>query len=264
MELNVRGDQISYLYRKGEENGATVIFIHGSTMCADSMEVFFDDLPQYTCISVDLPGHGRSGGGGCVSAGDYTDYIVEFLEQLRMQNRIDGKTVIAGFSLGGCIALELAIRETQGVDGLIILDSGADLTENSPLLGSVRSLTPDALDLEALFSNCFGTITTDEFRGDMMKQLLDGSPSKEVSYHDLIAAQSYQRPQDCRNISVPVLAVNGDEDNVVPAQCAIHLWESIPDCTLTILPFVGHGGIFEYKDFLTGVMSNFITHKVTV
>ena len=100
-----------------------MLFIHGSGLHSEiwrgqkqclqaSMEV----------VLVDLPGHGKSPGDGCDSAGQYGDAVYEAMRGLNPY-----RYYVAGHSLGGAIAMSLALFHPDAVEGLILIGTGAKL-----------------------------------------------------------------------------------------------------------------------------------------
>lgn len=89
-------------------------------------------LPGGFCsIGVDWPGHGRSPAGTAPSTElRYAQIIEELLESLT-----PGGAVLAGNSVGGNVAVRLAIRRPDLVRGLMIIDGGG--FEDHPLPGRV-------------------------------------------------------------------------------------------------------------------------------
>lgn len=262
MNIQVKGKNIFFKKQKRKGANHTILFIHGAVMDCSRMRLFFHYFKNCNCIAVDLPCHGGSEGPKLSTIEEYADFIADFLDSLSEKKLLDGPVIIAGYSMGGCIALELAIRQFKQISGIIILDSGADLAGNLPLLTAMADVKPEDIDFEAFFSMCFGTISTQRFKKIMLNALMSTKASNDVCYSDLATSGIFSKLEECKNISVPVLVIQGDEDQIIPLSCALNLRNTIPNCSLTVLPFVGHSGIFEYISFTTEAMKNFISHKI--
>jgi proline iminopeptidase len=92
------------------------------------MSVFTEFLSrQYRTIAPDLRGYGKSR-----SRGDFQmrDHLTD-LQALLQRQQID-RCLLLGWSLGGILALELAIAEPQRFSGLILVASAARPRSNHP------------------------------------------------------------------------------------------------------------------------------------
>jgi pimeloyl-ACP methyl ester carboxylesterase len=98
-----------------------VLFLHGNSLCKEVFAAQVASLPSrdFRAVSVDLPGHGASSDSPSPEASytmpGYADAIVEVLEAMDIDH-----VAIVGWSLGGHVALELAIR-FPGVVGLCLV-----------------------------------------------------------------------------------------------------------------------------------------------
>lgn len=99
-----------------------MLFIHGFLNEAVVWSGVIDELQDsFRCIAVDLPGHGRSTG---VGAGNYGRDLV--LNDVR--SALDGlgvqQSFVVGHSLGGYLALALAIEDPERVLGIGLVGAG--------------------------------------------------------------------------------------------------------------------------------------------
>lgn len=112
----------SFHHNINSENPPLVL-IHG----AGGMNLYWPlqirRLPGYDVYAIDLPGHGKSDTcDGQQTIGDYGKYFVQWLESIHLR-----RAVFIGHSLGGAIALTLAIHHPEYVVGLVLIGSGARL-----------------------------------------------------------------------------------------------------------------------------------------
>ncbi|MEM7554405.1 MAG: alpha/beta hydrolase [Cyanobacteria bacterium P01_A01_bin.84] len=104
---------------KGE--GFPILCLHGHPGSSRSMEVFTNYLSQrFQTIAPDLRGYGKS---PTRSNFDMTDHLQD-LEELLDRNEVE-KCLILGWSLGGILAMELALKLPQRVTGLILIATAA-------------------------------------------------------------------------------------------------------------------------------------------
>lgn len=102
--------------------GPAILFVHGWLNDATVWEGVIDQLSdEFRCIAVDLRGHGQSDAAG---AGNYGRPLV--LDDLRriLEERGIAQACIVGHSLGGYLALALAIEDPDRVSGLGLVAAG--------------------------------------------------------------------------------------------------------------------------------------------
>ncbi len=111
---------------KGE--GFPILCLHGHPGSGQCMSVFTQHLSQrFQTIAPDLRGYGRS----CTTQPfQMPDHLID-LEALLDQLAID-HCLILGWSLGGILALELALRFPQRIRGLILVATAACPRGNHP------------------------------------------------------------------------------------------------------------------------------------
>lgn len=108
----------------------TLVFIHGA---GSSGRVWHLQLAQFRkALAVNLPGHPV--GSGYTSIKDYADFMTDYIERNDVKN-----PVIIGHSMGGAIAIELALRDTN-MAGLVLVGTGARLKVHS---GTLRAILED-------------------------------------------------------------------------------------------------------------------------
>lgn len=104
-----------------------VLFVHGLGGASGQWRAQLASLrPHRRAIALDLRGHGRSmrskGGGYGIS--DYASDVAAVADELEL-----GRFVLAGHSLGGLVAVEVAGRHQDRVAGLLLADPNGDMSE---------------------------------------------------------------------------------------------------------------------------------------
>lgn len=105
---------------KLEGNGKTLVFIHGLSDNLLYWEFLASNLKQnHQVLRVDLRGHGESEmGNDEITIDTYVNDLNNLLDELEVPN-----VNLIGFSLGGAVALDFAIRYPQKVDSLVLMSS---------------------------------------------------------------------------------------------------------------------------------------------
>src|SRR5438105_12497388 len=102
-----------------------IVFIHGSGDSAHIWRLQIGHLGANRAFAIDLPGHGQRPDSLPAEA-TVRDYAQAAYEIIRHELRLE-KPVIAGHSLGGAIALTMALEYGSELGGLILIGTGARL-----------------------------------------------------------------------------------------------------------------------------------------
>lgn len=102
--------------------GRKLIFIHAAGSNGHAWHRQYDALgAAHSPIALDLPGHGRSAGvEGLHSVEAYADFVVAFADALKIDS-----AVIVGCSMGGAVAMDLALRHPGRVQALVLMATAA-------------------------------------------------------------------------------------------------------------------------------------------
>ena len=115
-----------FVESKGE--GFPVLCLHGHPGTGGSLSVFTDYLCQrFWTLAPDLRGYGRSQVSAEFELVEHLRDLEALLERLGI-----GSFLLLGWSLGGILALELALRYPQRVKGLILIATAARPRGNHP------------------------------------------------------------------------------------------------------------------------------------
>jgi len=158
---------------------------------------------------------------------------------------------VAGVSLGGMIAQELALRHPRRVLGLLLVSTTPGLPHGSlprrstiPTLLSVpfydRSKPPEPL-FRLIFSR------KDVPRGEELLAgweavLLKEEPINPIGFlGQITAAIGHSTGSRLRSIRCPTVILAGDEDALTPVEGSRYMAEQIPGSVLHVLSETGHG-----------------------
>lgn len=103
---------------KIQGEGEAVILMHGLFGALDNLSALARHLSDsYRVISVDLANHGKSIHYQDISYGSMANDVLELLDELTLD-----KVSLVGHSMGGKVAMELALRYPQRVNTLVVAD----------------------------------------------------------------------------------------------------------------------------------------------
>jgi len=232
--------------------GQRMLFIHGSG-CSSAI---WHRQKEYLHASmqvvlIDLPGHGRSTGDGCSSVEEYGDAVYHSLKDQAPYS-------IAGHSLGGAIAMYLALSHPDIVSGIILIGTGAKLRVLPSILdGIVREKERTIEEINTLsFSRATSAATRAEVFGMMM-----GCP-KEVTVKDFAACDRYDMMNSVGSIGLPTLILCGEDDAMTPARYSRFLKENIAHSKLVLIRDAGHMVMVEKPDEVNAAIEIFVKERL--
>ena len=179
---------------------------------------------------------------------------------------------VAGHSMGGQIAQELALACPEKVQSLIILASWASMDEKGKalieLFGDLTQTLEGTLYQKVLLPWLF----TDRFYSTpgAMEQLIQWiesnpfPPTPHGLYHQSRAIVGSNTSDRLASIHCPTLIVVGNEDLVTPVKFSEQLAQGIPNSELIILERTGHAFVVESAEYVAKVMLDFLSRADAV
>ncbi len=163
-----------FVQRVGDD-GPVVAFLHGLFGQGKNFTAIAKALtPDLRSLLLDLPNHGRSPWTGT------TDYLAAAdAVAARLRTEHDGPVHVVGHSMGGKVAMVLALRHPQLVDRLVVVDispvdsEGGDEFEH--LLGSLQRLDLTTLSRRGEADERLrADVPDDRVRGFLLQNLRSG------------------------------------------------------------------------------------------
>ncbi len=229
----------------GPKSATPIVFIHGLGGSLSSWQLVMGGLAAtHRMSALDLPGHG----GSSKTAPAATDYSAAGLAGAIGEALTNGKrkpSVIVGHSLGGAVALNLAIAHPQLVAGLVLVDSAALGSSIGQELLELMGGDSGAETARGLLSLFFQDqkLVSDRGIEEMAAFQEDGGWEAQqavaaAAFAD--GAQSFGLENALRGIDKPVLLIWGENDRVIPLDHAVSALTVFPDALLKVLPATGH------------------------
>jgi len=252
---------IPFAYRDtGPATGVPlVLFNHWGAVLDNFDPAIIDGLAQTRrVITTDYRGIGGSGGSAPLTVGEMADDAIQLIHALGLET-VD----VLGFSLGGFVAQDIALKAPNLVRRLILTGTGPAGGSGIDKVGSVTwpLMFKGLLTLRDPKFYLFFTSTPNGRRSASLylqrlkarKKNRDKGPTPSAFLRQLkaITAWGKQPPQDLGSLRTPTLIVNGDNDIMVPSVHSSALAKRIPNAQLVIYEDAGHGGIFQHHvDFV--------------
>jgi pimeloyl-ACP methyl ester carboxylesterase len=248
------------MYYEIRGQGRPTILLHGAYMTIDLMGPLLPGLAESRqVIAVEQQGHGHTAD---VDRPLTYEQMADDTAELVRHLEID-KTDVVGYSMGGAIALQLAIRHPDLVRRLVLASS---------------SFTSDGMHAAAL--EMFPSITPELFAGSPIEEAYLRTAPNPADFPKLVArlTQLDTTPfawsaDDIRSLAAPTLIVLGDSDGV-RLEHAVELFRlrgggvmgdlaGLPKSQLAVLPGTAHyvppgSGFLDRTEWLLAMLPPFL------
>lgn len=231
-------------------NGPTLVLVHGLSHRRQAWDPVLPELTRYRrVVTIDLPGHGES---PPLPPGDdvnqaLLDAVDGMLDELAPD---EARAHVAGNSLGGWVALQLAARgRAASATALSPAGFGNSLFDQllakAVFRGSRAMARANRSRLPAMLHNpVLRSVTLTPFFARPWKvspeaALADAQSLIDNQVVDPILAQGFP-DETVVNTSVPVTIAWGRRDLLLPVHQARRARRCYPDAKVVILPGLGH------------------------
>jgi pimeloyl-[acyl-carrier protein] methyl ester esterase len=246
----------------GADCSPDLVLLHGWAMHSGVWRAVRDRLARHFHLHlVDLPGHGFSP--ACVpdSRAGALDRMLESLAEI-----LPASCIVCGWSLGGQMAIELALREPVRVRKLALISTTPSFVkredwqwgmESSMLQLFTQNLKRDYPTTMNRFLTLqvSGGSDTASVLSQLRKSLVERREPDGVA---LEAGLQILLTSDLRGkleyIQQPVLLVHGENDVITQPGAAKWMNEQLPESELVMLPRCGHAPFLSHSDqFVTNL-----------
>jgi 3-oxoadipate enol-lactonase len=224
-------------------SGPLVLFLGGLGMTRTGFDPQLAALgSRYRCVAWDMPGFGASPPpSGGLSFPALADAAADLIETLGEQS-----AHVGGLSMGGQVALHLALRHPARVRSLALLDSSPAFGMDGTDPEAWKRLRLDALDAGETPASMADAVLRSIMAPDADEDAVATAVASmsRISPAGLRAAVECLPSHDVRarlgEIAVPTLVLVGERDEETPLAYAEALATGIAGARLQIIPRAGH------------------------
>jgi pimeloyl-ACP methyl ester carboxylesterase len=233
------------MYYEVHGDGPPLVLLHGGAL---TIELSFGRVipslaEHHRVIAVELQGHGHTADiDRAMSPAAFADDVISLLDQLGVD-----RTDFLGYSLGGCVCLEIATRQ-PGLAGKLVLVSTPTCRADFAFDGQLPvDRMPTAAD-GALWEAEYRSVAPDP----------DGFPNMIEKASTMVRAIPDWTPEQLRPISAPTLLLIGDRD-FISVERALEVRDLIPDAQLAVLPDATHVEVMRRPAQLLALVTPFLS-----
>jgi pimeloyl-ACP methyl ester carboxylesterase len=170
---------------------------------------------------------------------------------------------VVGISLGGTLALQLAVEHPRLVNKLVLVNTFAVLRPDRIsvwIYYALRSILLLTLGLptqaRAVARRIFPHPQQEEFRQLLIEQILQADPRAYRA--TMLALAIFNVKRKLPGIQVPTLIITGENDTTVPPKNQKHLLELIPGSRQITIPSAGHAVTIDQPGLFNRCLIDFL------
>jgi len=240
-----------------------LLFLHGLTfdtrMWTDQVAAL---CKKYRCINMDFRGHGRSS----TTESEYSlEQFAEDVYGLMKELGIE-QAHVAGLSMGGMVAVRLALAHPEVVRSLMLLDTSArpEQAERAPQYETMARISreqgPEAIMqgvIPIFFSQAF--IEGQPQKLEAFKEQFRSLNPEGVYRATLAVTRRRDICEEIKSIRVPTLVIVGKEDLAMPVREAETIQRQIAGSRLEKIAGAGHMTPIEQPEKVTAIIEEFLS-----
>ena len=249
--IELPNGQSVHVRDEGPRDAPAILLIHGSNASLHTWQGWVDDLKKdYRVVRYDQPGHGLTGAQvkGDYSTEAFRDTGAEVMNALGIS-----RYVVAGNSMGGWVAWNIALKYPARVAGLVLVDAsgapeakptkipiGFQLAQSAAVRPIIKVFTPRVIIKQSLEQSVGDPSRITPAMVDLYWKLLRHPGNREAT----VARGDFPRkPADAMEfagLTMPSLILWGKKDTLIPLPNAIWFARQLPNDTLVTYDDLGH------------------------
>lgn len=233
------------------KNDPLLVFLHGWGQSSKIWSLQKKRLAHhFRLLTLDLPGHGQA-----------PDLPVEQWKTYLLAQLPRESCILVGWSLGGMLAIQLALQQHANVSGLVLVattprfcsaldwpygcsDDVFDSFKQGVVQSSIKALG-------SYFSLMFlgDTLTRSEYN-HLAREVVDRKylPRQEGLEKGLELLAMLDLRKDIHRLKTPCLVIHGESDRIIPIGAGRFLAEALADAELVVFPNCGHAPFLTFPE----------------
>jgi pimeloyl-ACP methyl ester carboxylesterase len=250
--VDLPGGYRAHYRENGGANLPLLVLLHGFGDSFATWDGWVDELkPQFHIISLDFPGHGltRAPQGVTLSGEGLADFVDVFAAALKLP-----KFAVAGNSMGGGAAWQLAVRHPERINALILVDAAGFANDKPPadlplafkilrypigrkILAKIdnKPLIDQGLKADVYDKTVITPLIVDRFA-----ELQRAPGHREILMSINLGSSGPSTAELLSGVKAPALILWGESDPLIEPAAAKKFAAAIPGSKLIMYPKVGH------------------------
>lgn len=262
-----------------EGTGSPILCLHGHPGSGRSLSVFTANLSErFQTIAPDLRGYGNSRVRTDFSMSDHLSDLEALLDRLKIE-----RCLLLGWSLGGILALELALKFPQRFSGLILVATAARPRSNHPpvtwqdlfntaVAGIINYVSPgwnsniEIFGKRSLFRYLLAQHTPSAYhylaKEGVSAYLQTSTHARRALLKALEAG--YNRLDDLARIEMPSLVLAGDSDLHITPNSSLETARMLKHSQWVCYPNTAHLFPWEIPDRVLADINTWLAAQIPV
>jgi pimeloyl-ACP methyl ester carboxylesterase len=258
-------------YKRRGDGEPVIILLHGYGASTFSWRNVIDPLGGYgKVIAYDRPAFGLTErplpgdwqGESPYSLSSQSSLLIALMDKMKIK-----KAILIGNSAGGTVALNTALKYPDRVQGLVLVDAAIYADKKKPQWQQFIMKLPQFRRIGPLMVRSIEKKADDQVRSawhdpdKVTPKILEGyrkplqanNWDKALWEYTIVSGASNLENR-LGEVSVPVLVISGDDDQIIPLDDSLRLAQSIPGARAKVMYACGHVPQEECPDqFMTAV-----------
>lgn len=231
----------------GQANKA-LLFVHGAGSDHSVWDFQIQSLDaDFTLASLNLNGHGKSPRRDGKELKTYCEDVQIILNELACP------TILIGHSMGGAIAMNVALKQPDHLIGLGLISTGARLKVIDTMLALMDSDFDGAVDF--LIGLLFHQSIPDVVQQTRQMMLNNG---QAITLRDFETCNRFDLRDQLAQINLPAWICVGEQDQMTPVKFSEYLSGALPKTTLDIISDAGHMVMLEQPETFNSKLEDWI------
>lgn len=261
---------------QGKITGYPALCLHGHPGSGAAMSVFTNALAAtgFRTYAPDLRGYGHSKSAHPFEMTQHLDDLEALLARYGIE-----ECLVLGWSLGGILAMELALRRPDAVTGLVLIGTAArprgshppiSLTDNvlTGVAGLVNYAAPGwdgaiALGKQSLLRYLVCNHTPEAYsyiaKEGTAAALRTSNHATKALNKEIQAG--YDRLQDLEKLQIPALMLCGECDRHITAKSSLETARALPNCESRCYPNTAHLFPWEISDQMSADIQEWLSRQ---
>ena len=241
-----------------EGAGFPIVWIHGFPLSSAIFEPQ-TGIAGFRHLRPDLPGFGQTPPNGTEeSMGSYAREVIAMLDKKKIE-----RAVIAGFSMGGYVAMQILRDAPERVAALLLIDTRETPDSDEGRAGRLKSAADvEANGIGSVVESMLPKMVHSESLRPQVRAIMETSSKEGVIAALKAMAARPDSAETLRNVSVAALVVVGDRDVITPPSDAERMVAMIPNAEMAPIARAGHLANYEGAAQLNPLVTAFLARHI--